>query len=275
MSEEIALTGGNVNDQVVRVRNTVRRSITAVSPTVHKFLLHLEEKGFEACPKFLGVDSKQREVLSFLEGETGIPGYIWQDDRSLVATAQLLKKYHEATLDFPKDESLVWGISYPDVSRHEVICHNDFAPYNFIFRQKLPYAVIDFDLIGPGPRLRDIAYAAYWLTPLSFNTANQKPYTEADIDSHSRKLHLFCKMYGVQASTELLDMVAEVLSFMGDRAQAEKVLGVEGASKLEKEGHLAHWRAEANAFDKNRCRLEANLGKEYLTAENAIDSSSD
>ena len=40
--EEIPLTGGNVNLDVVRAGNTVRRSTTVISPTVHQLLLHLE-----------------------------------------------------------------------------------------------------------------------------------------------------------------------------------------------------------------------------------------
>ena len=56
--EEIPLTGGNVNLDVVRVGNTVRRSTTGISPTVHQLLLHLEAKGFEGCPRFLGIDDQ-------------------------------------------------------------------------------------------------------------------------------------------------------------------------------------------------------------------------
>ncbi|MEM7343835.1 MAG: phosphotransferase, partial [Chloroflexota bacterium] len=257
--EEIPLTGGNVNLDVVRVGNTVRRSTTAISPTAHQLLLHLEAKGFKGCPKFLGIDDKQREILSFLEGETGIPAYIWRGDKPVIATAHLLRSYHEATLDFAKSEAMVWGIIYPDSSRHEVICHNDFAPYNFIYRSQQPYAVIDFDLIGPGPRLRDIAYAAYWLTPLSFNSNNQISFTEADIQNVSRRLHLFCETYGVSVNEALLDMIYEVLSFMGNKKQVEKAVGVEAALKLDSEGHLAHWRREAYYFLENRGRLEANL----------------
>ena len=158
--EEIPLTGGNVNSNVVRIGNTVRRAMTKVSPTVHQLLLHLEAKGFAGCPQFLGIDEQQREILSFIEGETTFSEALWQADAPLVAAAQLLKNYHDATLDFPKKDGLVWGITYPDPARHEVICHNDFAPYNFIFQAQSPYAVIDFDLVGPGPRLRDVAYAA-------------------------------------------------------------------------------------------------------------------
>ncbi len=257
--KEIPLSGGNVNLEVVRVGNTVRRSISAISPTVHKLLQHLEAKGFEGCPKFLGIDDKQREILSYLEGETGIPDYIWQDDKPLIATAKLLKNFHDATLDFETDDSMVWGITYPDALHHEVICHNDFAPYNFIYKQHSPYAIIDFDLIGFGPRLRDVAYAAYWLTPLSFNSSDQKSFTETDIKNGSRRLHLFCDMYGLKANHELFDMVFEVLSFMGKKEEAEKAVGVEGALKLEREGHLAHWRKEAKTFNENRSRLEVNL----------------
>ncbi len=253
--EEIPLQGGNVNDSVVRVGDTVRRATSAISPTVHQLLMHLEAKGFTGCPRFLGIDDKQREVLSFLEGETGIPDYLWHDDAPVIATADLLRRYHEATLNFPRDASMTWGITYPDSSRHEVICHNDFAPYNFIYRAQAPYAVIDFDLVGPGPRLRDVAYAAYWLTPLSFGhdltrLANQ------DIQKGSRRLHLFCETYGVSVNEALFDMLHEVLSFMGNKAEVEQLLGIDIASKLEAEGHLPHWRGEARAFLENRHRVE-------------------
>jgi thiamine kinase-like enzyme len=33
-----------------------------------------------------------------------------------------------------------------------VICHNDFAPYNLVFTDWRPHAIIDFDTAGPRPR---------------------------------------------------------------------------------------------------------------------------
>lgn len=253
--------GGNVNSGVVRVGNTVRRATTPISPTVHQFLLHLEEKGFNGSPRFLGIDEKGREILSFLEGETGVPATIWRDEKPLAAAAKLLRNYHDATLDFARQEALVWGITYPDASRHEVICHNDFAPYNFIYHAGSPYAVIDFDLIGPGPRLRDVAYAAYWLTPLSFNSADMQSFTEADLQHGNRRLRLFCENYGISLNEALFEMVHEVLSFMGNKEKVEKILGSEATSKLDAEGHLLHWQKEAQAFLENRSRLESNIAK--------------
>jgi hypothetical protein len=212
-----------------------------------------------AVHAFLGIDEKEREILSFLEGETGTPTYIWQDEKPVIAAANLLRRYHDATLDFARNDSMYWGITYPDASRHEVICHNDFAPYNLIFRHQIPVAVVDFDLVGPGPRLRDLAYAAYWFTPLSFGSNEMQSHTERDIQNRSYRLHLFCNTYGIHADNALLDMVHEVLLFMGDKKQVEKVLGSEGTLKLEQEGHLAHWQKEAQAFHQNRERLAANL----------------
>ncbi len=153
MSEnEILLSGGNVNTGVVRVGNTVRRAMTPASPTIHRLLLHLEAKGFAGSPRFLGVDRKGREKLSFLEGETGIPPAIWQSDEPLIAGAKLLRRYHDATLDFVQSDADVWAERATEDKRQEVICHNDFAPYNFVYATGLPWGVIDFDLAGPGPR---------------------------------------------------------------------------------------------------------------------------
>ncbi|MEM7803066.1 MAG: phosphotransferase [Chloroflexota bacterium] len=254
-SEEIPLAGGNVNAGVVRLGDTVRRSMSAVSPTVHRLLKHLEDKGFDGAPRFLGIDDQEREILSFVEGESGIPSYLWEGDGPLIAAAQLLRRYHEATLDFPNDGSFTWGIAYRDASRHEVICHNDFAPYNFIYRDQKPVAVIDFDLIGPGPRLRDIAYATYWLTPLSFGSDDLRTWSEKDLQNGSRRLHLFCNTYGVDVDRALLEMVHEVLSFMGNTMEMLPLLGPEVTSKLEADGHVTHWQKEAQAFLDNRHRL--------------------
>ena len=149
---EIPLEGGNTSEGVVRVGDTVRKKMTKNSSTIHKLLQHIQENGFINCPTFLGTDSQGREILSFIDGETGIPSFIWSSDDCLKETAKILRDYHEATVDYPHDPSDSWAFAYPDEDRHEVIGHSDFAPYNFIFRNKLPISVIDFDLAGPAPR---------------------------------------------------------------------------------------------------------------------------
>ena len=59
MSVEIPLTGGNTNDSVVRIGNTVRRVQTPFSESVHELLVHLENSGYPASPRFIGIDEKK------------------------------------------------------------------------------------------------------------------------------------------------------------------------------------------------------------------------
>jgi hypothetical protein len=133
MSEEGSpLSGGNVNAAVVRVGDTVRRTLTPASATIHRLLLHLEARGFSGSPRFLGIDAQGREITSFIAGETGVPASIWQRDEPLIAAGRLLRDYHDATVDFAPAEGDAWALVYPDATRHEVICHNDFTPYNFV-----------------------------------------------------------------------------------------------------------------------------------------------
>ncbi len=256
---EVALTGGNINTGVVRVGNTVRRAMTAASPAVHQLLLHLAQKGFAGGPQYLGIDEQGREILSYIEGETGILDSNWQHDEALVAAARLLRRYHDATVDFTARDDLPWAYRYPDPTRHEVICHNDFAPYNFVYRNGIPCAAIDFDLAGPGPRLRDVAYAAYWMVPLSFNSDDQKSFAEIDAGDGSRRFRLFCETYGISITPALFEMIAEVLNHMGSKEAARRMVGDEKAEQLQRDGHLAHWQREAAAFQAHRVRLEANV----------------
>ena len=46
----------------------------------------------------------------------------------------------------------------------EVVCHGDPAPGNYVLRDGLPFALIDFDGAHPGKREEDVGYAAWmWL----------------------------------------------------------------------------------------------------------------
>ena len=60
-------------------------------------LLHLQAVGFEGAPRFLGVDSQGREVLSYIAGTAIIEPYPdWAlTDEALVSVAQVLRAYHQ------------------------------------------------------------------------------------------------------------------------------------------------------------------------------------
>lgn len=257
--EEIELTGGNSNASVVRVGDTVRRETSSVSPTVHKLLGHLDQQGFHSSPKYLGIDSSGRETLSFIDGTCGIDPVYWQDENYLLSAANLITQLHAATVNYPKDDNDNWGFVYADKTMHEVICHNDFGPYNLIVNEGTFTGVIDFDLAGPGPKLRDIAYAAYWLVPLSQRATDMREQALSDMNNECVRLKRFCSACGVQANTALLDMVGEVLAFMGNKQLLVDSIGDETATKLEAEGHLDHWQAEYAAFNSFRPSLERHF----------------
>lgn len=49
----------------------MRRELKPESTKIHKLLKHWENKGYSYAPKFLGIDEKGREILSFIDGEAG------------------------------------------------------------------------------------------------------------------------------------------------------------------------------------------------------------
>jgi aminoglycoside phosphotransferase (APT) family kinase protein len=148
------------------------------------------------APEPLGRDERGREILAFVPGDVPrypMPDWLW-DDTVLVAAAALLRRLHDATAAFrPPDPR--WRL--PAREPAEVVCHNDFAPYNLVFRDLALVGVIDFDTASPGPRAWDLAYLAYRLVPL---TAPQNPDAPATAEAErDRRLHLLCTTYGPPA----------------------------------------------------------------------------
>jgi Ser/Thr protein kinase RdoA (MazF antagonist) len=118
-----------------------------------------------------------------------LPEYARSDD-ALFAVGVLLRDYHDATAAFTAPPGADWYFS--PRSPAEVICHGDVAPYNCVFRGGRPVAFIDFDTVHPGPRIWDVAYAAYRFVPLA------GPHHEdivPAVEEQARRLRLFADSY--------------------------------------------------------------------------------
>ena len=129
---EDVLAGGDMT-AVVRIGDTVRRTAGPWTPTVHAFMRHLRASGF-ADPEPLGIDERGREIISLLPGAPAsypLPDFAWSD-ATLTAVAQALRRFHDASVGFtaPADGRWQWPAHTPT----QVICHNDFAPYNLMFQ---------------------------------------------------------------------------------------------------------------------------------------------
>jgi hypothetical protein len=222
--EEI-LSGGNMTP-VVRVGDTVRRTAGPWTPTIHAFMRHLRASGFELVPEPLGLDEKGREILTLLPGAPAtypLPPFAWTD-ATLRTVAETLRDFHDAGAGFTGE---VW--QWPAQEPAEVICHNDFAPYNLMFQDGRLTGVIDLDLASPGPRVRDVAYACYRLVPLTDPSNPDAPFP--GVPEQERRLALFCEAYGdhlvapaavvAAASGKLRELVAfiEREAAAGDPAQ--------------------------------------------------------
>src|SRR5918997_5630821 len=82
------LPGGFVSD-AVRVGDTVRKPPPPEAEFVRRLLDHLARHGWAGAPRFLGVDDRGREVLSYVDGHVA-----WQPHEhsveSLTAVARLV-----------------------------------------------------------------------------------------------------------------------------------------------------------------------------------------
>ncbi len=245
---EEKLTGGNVSN-VYRAGDTVRRDIKPGSEKIHKLLNHLEKKGFSYAPRFLGIDERGREVLSYIEGEAGhypLKKYMWSDE-ALIEIAKMLRQYHDSVQDFAMDES--WEPIDNTPQPFEVLCHNDFAIYNIIFRDERPVGIIDYDVAGPGPRIWDIAYALYTCAPLSRlylseagEVVDYDPLQHAD--RMKRRVALFIESYGLETADHVADMVLLRLEALCRTMIRKSSEGDAAFQKMIDEGHLEHYRRD-------------------------------
>ena len=169
--------------------DTVVRPAAPWTPSVHALLAHLRAAGVDWVPEPRG--GGRDAIVSWVEGEVPaypMPGWVWAP-AVLERAAGMLRELHDAQAGFAR-EGRVWAL--PAREPAEVICHNDFAPYNLAFRDGLPVGAIDFEAASPGPRAWDLAYLAYRLVPLAHPSNPDLP-PQPDPDARLARL---CSAYG-------------------------------------------------------------------------------
>ncbi|MGP4113439.1 aminoglycoside phosphotransferase family protein [Streptomyces sp. 4N509B] len=247
--------------RVVRVGDTVRRPLHAWSPAVHALLRHLEDVGFPYAPRVRGIDEEGREVLTFLEGESGPQGWARVvDDAGLTAFARLLREYHDAVAGFRPPEGLSWSTGDGGESGESglgdgvVVCHGDFGPWNVVWRGERPVGILDWDHARPAPRLHDVAYALEYVAPFRDDAECLRWLRYPEPPDRRHRLELFATAYGLTSTDGLVDAVIDV-----------QENGTEHVRRLAEEGHQpqAAWVADGH-LDELRRRVAWSRANRHL-----------
>jgi len=176
---------------------------------VHGLLRHLNDVGFALAPTPLGFDDDGREVLGYIDGESGRETWrLIVDDEGLAAFALALRDYHRAVATYrpPSDADWAYG---PIVQRSgDLVCHGDFGPWNLVWRDGRPVGIIDWDLAYPGPASDDVAYALVYSVPFRDDEHAMQWQAFAEPPDRRHRIAVFADAYGV-STDGLVDAVVE------------------------------------------------------------------
>jgi Ser/Thr protein kinase RdoA (MazF antagonist) len=256
---EVTLGAGGPTSPV-RVGATVHRPAGPHTPAIQELLRHLGRVGFEGAPRALGVDEAGRDVREFVEGQVPRPPlqpWMAADD-ALEGLALLLRRYHDAVAGFVPPADARWQLWVGAPGRGDTICHYDLYPPNVVFRDRRPFALIDWEWAQPAPRLFDVASAVSKWTPLADDAHREKWGFTGD---RRTRLRLFCDVYGLSRAErgELIDTVLWRNRISYDTHLAWSAAGV---------GSFAHsW---ANGLGAKLLRTRRWIEDNRLTLERAL-----
>lgn len=204
------------NRAIIRIGDTVHRPTHWWTPAVHDLLNYLESVAFPYSPRVLGFDAEGREVLSFIEGQSG--GDSWTKiitDDGLVKFARLLRAYHEAVRGFAPSPQSQWAYRTGAPAPGEIMCHGDFGPWNVVWRGDDPAGIIDWDMALPAQPRYDVLYALQYSAPFCDDTMALEWNHFPSPPDRKRRIEVFTEAYGLEEAGDIVGDVAAMQRQVG------------------------------------------------------------
>ncbi|MGP9537528.1 phosphotransferase enzyme family protein [Brachybacterium sp. AOP43-C2-M15] len=239
---------------VVIAGEVVTRPSSAGTPTVHSFLRHLRAKGLDCVPEPIDV-SDGVERLVYLEGESGGDSWYHQHtDEGLVSAARLLRRIHDAALDWEPPGDALWGA--PAVAGTElVLCHGDPGPWNFVWREHEAVGLLDWDYLHPAPRIDDVAYALQWFAPTRSDALALEWHHFPEVPDRRHRIHTFLEAYGDLPDVDVVDALIARMQSTADLVRRLAESGQEPQRTWVDDGALDRSAAEISWVREHRAQL--------------------
>ena len=268
MTREVPLAGGR-STAVVRVGDTVRRQAGPWTPTVHAYLRHIRARGFTGAPEGLGVDAKGREVLQFIPGETlgdaldpaepktelavvrPWPEAMRSDD-ALTEVGKLYAALHAAARGFRPD-SPTWREYELPMHDGEIVCHCDPGPWNTVYRNGMPVALIDWDTVHPERPIIELAGVAWTFVPLGDERHLRASGFESPFET-GRRLRILCDAYGAVDPIAMMAALSEARQIWAMKLRYWQPLRSGAAAAL-----LHEWASNLEWLERNADDLRSYL----------------
>ncbi len=238
------LHGGQVTG-AVRIGNTVRKKSEVWTPTIHAVLRHLRSEGLPV-PEPLGFDEAGREILTFIPGEAALNPWpeALRNLHGVREVGRLLRQIHDAMTRFLPPQPSIWRFGERTPKKGEIVCHNDFGPYNLIWRGGALVGVINWDFAFPGEPIGELAFAAWIFAPLR---PDDLAAETGLIPPYARKERLMALLggYGFEGSTsDILDLAKNQRMFHAGYVEDMGAKGIEPWAAFLKQGAADRHRRE-------------------------------
>lgn len=186
----------------------VHRPLRPWTPTIQRLLSSLHADGHPFVPEPLGYDDRW-ERLRFVPGRSG--GHGWRairDDEGLREFGRLLRSLHDALGTYPVSPDDRWAL--PALHEEGGLVHNDFGPWNVVWDDDRPVAVLDWDFVAPGNPIDDVTYALRYVAPFETDEHARTWMHHERPPQRRRRIEVFLDGCGVQLDPHLVPpLVAE------------------------------------------------------------------
>ena len=208
MEEKILLDG---NREVYRVGDAVYRTAKPWSPSVMRFLRHLENDGLPV-EHMISVE-ESHEISRFVEAEMVHPKK-WDDD-ALFEVGRLVAKLHASSKGFSATDNDIWQpwcLREIDSTGHRIVCHGDIAPWNILTKNGNPHLLVDWEYSGPLDPMVELARVC-WLFPQLFDDDLQQMHDLPSPKKRAEQVRIIAEGYDLPAAKRnlLINQIIEVV----------------------------------------------------------------